>query len=77
MGRVTEDYVDTDRVIHHREGGQQGKLSHKEWKMCRRKTRYDNPHTATRFAKTYGGGMHAYDCPVCSGYHIGHSRRRS
>jgi hypothetical protein len=48
-------------------------------KACHGKVRYDARSTAAAAAKTTTGGrhwLHAYHCPHCTGWHIGHPTGR-
>ncbi len=48
-------------------------------KACQRKVRHDSQAAAANAAKvTTGGrhGPHAYHCPHCTGWHIGHPTGR-
>jgi hypothetical protein len=47
-------------------------------KACLRKVRHDSQAAAANAASTTTGGrhwLHAYHCPHCTGWHIGHPTR--
>lgn len=56
----------------------------RQWFMCERKTAYKSKYCAEdvlRKKRKQGmiitGEMHAYKCPSCSCWHLGHRRNRS
>lgn len=45
-----------------------------QWRACDTKARFPSKRNATARARLIGGTMNAYRCPLCSRWHVGHSR---
>ena len=45
----------------------------KRYRTCWRKVTHDSHGSAAREAKRLRNGVHAYQCPYCHAWHVGHS----
>jgi len=46
----------------------------KQQRACNTKRRFPSKKNATATARAIGGTMHAYRCPLCRSWHLGHDR---
>lgn len=49
------------------------------WNKCRRKRRYKGCVSAQKYADELiqkGEDVHAYECPICGNWHVGHRKER-
>ncbi len=47
----------------------------RRYRGCWRKVKHVSKSSAEREAQRIGGGVHAYRCPYCRQWHVGHSSR--